>query len=217
VYPRNFENNLSTIFEKFKTDKGGNGINVHHNYHLAYELIFAPHRMQVRNVLEIGIGTTNPKIKSSMGPSGVPGASLRSWREYFPNANISGADIDPEILFNEERIDCHFTNQESEKHLQELSMKFERANTKFDVVIDDGLHTLDAAVKTFNEFKRLVTPGGIYVIEDVPIRKWKAYSNKIDVSDFGCYYLRLTNPKTNRFSGDNFLIFLYKHYEKFSE
>ncbi len=32
------------------------------------------------------------------------GASLRMWRDYFPNAQIVGADIDPKYMFADERI-----------------------------------------------------------------------------------------------------------------
>ena len=34
-----------------------------------------------------------------MGIKGKPGASLRVWKDYFPNANIIGVDIDENILF----------------------------------------------------------------------------------------------------------------------
>ena len=44
-----------------------------------------------------------------------PGASLRSWREYFPNAQIFGADVDRSILFNSDRINCCWVDQEKSK------------------------------------------------------------------------------------------------------
>ena len=42
---------------------------------------------------------------------GKPGASLRVWRDYFPNAIIYGADIDKDILFAEERIKTFYIDQ----------------------------------------------------------------------------------------------------------
>jgi len=55
-------------------------------------------------VFELGLGTNNIGAPSSMGAGGCSGASLRGWREYFPNAHIFGAESDRDILFDEERI-----------------------------------------------------------------------------------------------------------------
>ena len=55
-------------------------------------------------MIECGIGTNNPNIPSSMGIKGKPGASLRMWRDFFPNATVIGVDIDKNILFSETRI-----------------------------------------------------------------------------------------------------------------
>ena len=51
-------------------------------------------KSKVGAVLEIGIGSNDPKMPSSMGRNGVPGASLLLWREIFPNAHVIGADSD---------------------------------------------------------------------------------------------------------------------------
>ena len=53
-------------------------------------------------VFEFWVGTNNPNLASSMGVLENPGASLRDWRDYFPNALVFGADIDIEILFTDE-------------------------------------------------------------------------------------------------------------------
>ena len=41
----------------------------------------------------------------------TPGASLRAWRDFFPNATILGADLDREVLFEEERITTGYMDQ----------------------------------------------------------------------------------------------------------
>ena len=33
-----------------------------------------------------------------MGKQGKPGASLRTWREFFPNAQVIGIDIDKKSI-----------------------------------------------------------------------------------------------------------------------
>jgi hypothetical protein len=213
VFPPGSTNDLSGSFEKFGTDKGGHGVNVHHNYDLAYSLLFSSRKLSTQAFLEIGIGTTDTTITSSMGPNGVPGASLRAWREFFPNARIYGADVDKGILFNEDRIECYYVDQEDPSTLKDLSLKLERLKISFDIILDDGLHTLRAATNTFLALEHLLAINGIYVIEDVPFRKWGAYSKEFNITGFQTYCIRLKNPKSNRFSGDNSLVVLFKNYQ----
>ena len=82
-----------------------------------------------------------------MTASGKPGASLRVWRDYFNNAQVIGADIDKRILFQEDRINTYEVNQ-----LNPTSIKNMWSNIKydnFDIIIDDGLHTLKAGLTFF--------------------------------------------------------------------
>jgi len=213
ILPTGKTNDLSRIFEKYKTDKGGSGIHVHHNYDFIYSIFFFYRKSSTQAVLEIGIGTTNTSIRSSMGPNGVPGASLRAWREFFPNARVYGADVDKEILFKEDRIDCYFVDQEDPVTLKDLSLNLESQKILFDLIVDDGLHTLNAAKNTFLALKNLLTTDGIYVIEDVPFRKWGDYAKVFKVTGYETYFIRIGNPKSNRFSGDNSLIVLLKNSE----
>ena len=75
---------------------------VAHNYHLIYSCLF---RFKfIYKILEIGLGTNNPKLISSMGVDGMPGASVKAFRDTFSNALVYGADVDKEILLKEERI-----------------------------------------------------------------------------------------------------------------
>ena len=46
-----------------------------------------------------------------MTANGKPGASLRVWRDFFPNAKIYGGDIDKETLFIEDRISTYYVDQ----------------------------------------------------------------------------------------------------------
>lgn len=91
-----------------------------------------------------------------------PGASLRSWQEYFPNAMIYGGDVQEDTQFEEERIKTFLFDsrdlKECNKCLNDL---------KFKIIIDDGLHSGDAQIQTFENLFNRVETGGIYVIEDI--------------------------------------------------
>lgn len=166
-------NVLSELCEKYGSDKGfinfdkeKKNYNWHpHTYSTYYHSIFNLSRESIKNVFECGLGTNNPNIKSNMTKNGIPGASLRVWRDYFCNAQIFGGDIDKEILFQEDRIKTFYVDQ-----LNTNSIKFMWETIKvdnFDIIIDDGLHESEANFNFFiNSFHKL-KKNGVFVIEDV--------------------------------------------------
>ena len=64
-----------------------------HNYHYIYAQILSPYIENLK-IFEIGLGTNNTDTLSNMGKYGKPGASLRAFRDSFPQALIHGADVD---------------------------------------------------------------------------------------------------------------------------
>ncbi|HMN73524.1 MAG TPA: hypothetical protein PKA55_16815 [Rhodoblastus sp.] len=152
---------LARLMKKHGSDKYG----WLHSYTVAYSSLFDPVRADVKNMLEVGIGTNYVDVPSTMGPNGVPGASLRAWRDYFPNASVHGADVDKRILFKETRIDTHYVDQLSADAI--AAMWTEIGGDKFDVVIDDGLHTYEANRSCMENSIGHVKDGGFYIIEDV--------------------------------------------------
>ncbi len=148
--------------EKFGSDKSGH----HHNYTDVYSDLFEKRRMEPLRVFEVGLGTNNIDVPSNMGKDGKPGASLRGWAEYFPNAQIFGADVDSRILFEEPRVKTYFVDQTKPDTIKSLWSNPE-LEEGFDIIIDDGLHE-HFANKTFfdNSFHKLKS-GGYYIIEDI--------------------------------------------------
>lgn len=169
-HPKEF----STAAKKFGSDKGSplendvfGGGGSRWNYHAYtdfYEQFFGPWRAHIKNVFECGIGTTNLGITSNMGLAGMPGASLRMWKELFPNANIYGADIDKEVLFTEDRIQTYWLDQTNPGSVEALARTLPN---NLDLIIDDGLHSADAAITLLKGMFGNLRPGGIYVVEDV--------------------------------------------------
>jgi hypothetical protein len=99
------EEALKALFDHHGSDKANS-----HNYHILYSSILGDGE-KIENIFEIGLGTNNSDVVSNMGSGGKPGASLRAFRDYCPNANIYGADIDSRILFSEERIRTFYLDQ----------------------------------------------------------------------------------------------------------
>ena len=112
IYYQKNKSVLNLLCDKYQCDKGYFNLSgriffrdLHpHTYADFYSLLFEHCKNDVKKVFECGIGTNNPNLVSSMGIKYKPGSSLRVWRDYFPKSFIYGADIDREILFEEERI-----------------------------------------------------------------------------------------------------------------
>lgn len=143
-----------------------------HDYHILYSFIFDKF-VGDANILEIGLGTNNPNLVSSMGVYGRPGASLYAFREYLPNANIYGGDIDRDILFESDRIKTCFTDQLDIRSFENISNSF--GKIKYDLIIDDGLHSIGANFNTLLFALQNVNENGWIVIEDIHIENnWKS-------------------------------------------
>ena len=165
-------NSLTKLCEIYKSDKGS--INhdkktiwgwTAHTYSNYYYSLFNHFKDDVKLVFECGLGTNNPNLQSNMTADGMPGASLRVWRDYFKNAQIYGADIDKDILFQEDRIKTYYVDQLNTPSIEIMWKEIGIQN--FDIIIDDGLHTTDANINLFvNSFDKL-KKNGIYIIEDV--------------------------------------------------
>jgi len=149
------------LFEKYHSDKSS-----WHNYTTFYDYIFKSLCLVNKpiNLFELGLGTNNVGLISNMGSNGVPGASLRAFSKYFPNANIHGADIDKDILFQEDRIKTYFCDQTSPEIIKQI---WDQIDVDFDVIIDDALHEAHANITFFENSYHKLKKGGIFIIEDI--------------------------------------------------
>jgi len=164
---------LTELMNLYGSDKGGK--NNHHNYSKFYSEIFFNKRKKVKNFLEIGLGTNNINLASNMGAEGVPLASLRAWRDFFENANIYGADIDKNILKNEDRIKTFFVDQ---KNPEAIKSMFEQiGEDTFDIILEDGLHEYSANICFFENSIKFLSDDGTYIIEDVYFKDKEKFIN----------------------------------------
>ena len=155
------EDVLGKLFEHHLSDKSTT-----HNYYVFYSYILNKlGKDKELDVLEIGLGTNNPNLVSSMGEYGRPGASVYAFRDYLPNANIYGADVDREILFETDRIKTAYVDQMNPstfgKMIEDLG------NSKYDVIIDDGLHSTVANFNTLLFGLDHIKNDGWFIVEDI--------------------------------------------------
>jgi cephalosporin hydroxylase len=113
------------------------------------------------------MGTNNPDVVSNMGAFGKPGASLRAFRDFLPNAKVYGADIDRRILFTEDRIETFFVDQTEPAAFVELDKSIP---SDLDLIIDDGLHSPNANIYTMQFALPKIKVGGWFVIEDIALQ-----------------------------------------------
>jgi hypothetical protein len=200
---------LCTIMAEEGSDKSDISSR-HHNYTIEYNLLFKDKRDKIRTVFEVGLGTNYTDVKSSMGPNGIPGASLRGWKRYFKNANIYGADIDKRILFTEDRIKTYYVDQTNKNSIDEL-WKIEELSTLFDIIIDDGLHEINANLTFLENSLHKLKQDGIYIIEDIVFTMVAEYKSRLDELkqkiNFD-YSVKILDHHTNK--SDNCLIIITK-------
>jgi SAM-dependent methyltransferase len=170
---------LCRLMEKYGSDKGRDDIvNWKHNYTLVYTKLFEKFQGRAIRLFELGLGTNNVLLPSTMAWNGIPGGSLRAWEEYFPQADIYGADIDRDILFSVGRIQTYYCDQTNLGDI--FAMWAEPAlQDAFDIIIEDGLHTFEANVCFFENSVHKLAAGGIYVIEDITRPDLPRFTEKI--------------------------------------
>tara|TARA_R110000803_G_scaffold115938_7_gene184592 strand:+ start:701 stop:1414 length:714 start_codon:yes stop_codon:yes gene_type:complete len=159
---------LKDISVKYNTDK-----EVHHQYLDSYEkhIRNSIKREDVKKVVEIGVSY---------------GDSLLMWAEYFPNAEIIGADIMDyaradyklniggvdggtivdrrDVLLDNPRIKTYVLDQTNEQSIKDFKCII---GNDCDIIIDDGGHSMEMHQKTIKYLLDCVKTKGLYIIEDL--------------------------------------------------
>ena len=159
---------LKNLFDSYGSDKGG-------IYYPFYTNILNKYKNDNIRLLEIGLGTNDVNLISTMGNSGSYkcGGSVRAFKEYLPNAFIYGADVDKKCLFNEARISTFFVDQLNMSTFDTLYKNC--GDLSFDIIIDDGLHSIGANLNTILFSLQHINKNGIIIIEDIPTTKMEGY------------------------------------------
>lgn len=174
---------IKKLFNKYRSDKSKI-----HNYHLIYGSLFKETN-NIKKVFEIGLGTNNENLISNMSSDGKPGASARAFRDFYGKSQIYGADIDEEILFQENRIKTFHLDQ---TNLKSLNKVFKKIGGNIDLIIDDGLHASYANVTVIIAGLKYLKNKGYLIIEDIsPVTKpiWEVIDNIIK-TNYRTYFIK---------------------------
>jgi predicted O-methyltransferase YrrM len=142
---------LAELQKKYGVEKADHPLNMH--FLGVYEQHFNAIRERPMKILEIGVHK---------------GGSLRMWAEYFPNSRITGLDIDKDCKRNYgDRIQVVIGDQADREFLNKLGT--------FDIIIDDGGHTMVQKKTSLDVLWGHLHPGGVYVLEDLETSYWPKF------------------------------------------
>lgn len=145
---------LKDLIDETRTDK-----NNAHSYLETYESLFISKKDSATNILEIGI---------------YHGGSIKLWYDYFQNAKVYGLDIMlikdvwPELKNKERIILCCFDAYQTEFFNNNMMS----LQNQFDILIDDGPHTLESMIFFIKNYSKLLKDDGILIVEDIQDISW---------------------------------------------
>lgn len=131
---------LQELGLKYGTDKA-----TYHKFCDFYDKNLSELRDDKIRFLEIGIANGN---------------SIKMWNEYFLNAEIIGVDILDRKYLDTARVKTYIVNQENENELLSIPGEFE-------IIVDDGGHTMLQQQITLKVMIDKLKSGGFYILEDL--------------------------------------------------
>jgi len=186
---------LCELALKYSSDKCPR---IGHCYTPFYDEFLKNKRDSIKKVLEIGVGTNDYK---NYIPNYTVGASLYMWRDFFPNAQIFGADIAPESIFKSDRITTYYCDERKEEDIKHLLFQ---TGHDIDLVIDDASHRPYDQTFLFQTMMPLLNPRVIYIVEDCI----RTRVMRKDFPQYNCYLPELPFNE-NRVRG-GLAVFTYK-------
>ena len=165
------------------------------HYFEVYDRHFRKYRNTECVVVEIGI---------------CKGGSLQMWKKYFgEKAKIIGIDIDESTLaFEEDQVKVEIGSQSDKKFWEEFKEKYPRV----DILIDDGGHTMEQQIVTFEEMFSHISEEGVYLCEDMHSSYWRrfggGYKNPLSFIEYTKNFIDYINAWYNsKLNEDN----IYTH------
>jgi cephalosporin hydroxylase len=143
-------NNINGFGTNGGTDKATD-----HSYNIIYDEIFSEYREKEISVLEIGVQW---------------GGSALLWHEFFPKAKLVLVDIQDQVhpsiwdKMDIKRYDYHICDAFTNETVETFKVQYPEG---FDIIIEDGPHTLESQIFTIQNYVPILNNGGVLIIEDV--------------------------------------------------
>ena len=126
---------------------------------------------------------TSPKLLE-VGVSG--GHSLNMWSQFYPTGEIVGMDIDISPFISRQRIPYNaasmevkignitvYSGDQENKYDLLKSLKYHK---EYDIIVDDGGHTMKQQQITLGTLFPYVKSGGIFIMEDLHTSFYGGYN-----------------------------------------
>ncbi len=125
------------------------------HYFEIYERYFSKYKGEKINILEIGISH---------------GGSIQLWKKYFgEQVHIFAVDVNPECAkLKEDNSTIFIGSQSDPAFLNNIIQQM----PVLDIIIDDGGHTMEQQIVSFEHLYPRVKDGGVYVVEDTHTSYW---------------------------------------------
>jgi len=156
---------LTRLAITYGTDKFG-----YHDYTPNYYKLFKHLRRKPIRLLEIGVGGYQDSDRG--------GESLEVWRDFFPNGQIVGIDIQKKDMDLGARVDILQGSQVDPEFLAGVV----RDHGPFDIIIDDGSHQNQHVVTSFELLYPTLAENGIYVVEDVQTAFFPRFGGSLEMT-----------------------------------
>ena len=146
---------LIELVDNSRTDK-----QTAHSYLPVYEELLQKKKLSAQSVLEIGI---------------YYGGSIKLWKDYFTNAKVYAVEIFDlrhvwDVLQHDERIVLYTSTDAYDP--QFVKTKLVDQGLRFDMILDDGPHSLESMKACIQLYLPLLTDDGILIIEDIQSIDW---------------------------------------------
>lgn len=140
-----------------------------HLYTRIYAKLFQSLQQEALTIAEIGLHRRDVDKRHGGGEISAPATasaapSLEIWREYFPNADIFGFDIDD---FSNVKIDRCKIVRGNMSSRDDLADFIRVIGGQIDILIEDGSHTSHHQQTALGYLFRHIRSGGMYIIEDL--------------------------------------------------
>jgi len=153
------KNKIVEILEKHQINgfsfRGGTDKATDHSYDGFYEEKLDEYVDKEISLLEIGVQF---------------GGSSLLWHDFIPKSQLVLVDVIDQVhsdiwsLMDKNRYNYHVMDAFNQESVSELKSKYPDG---FDIIIEDGPHTLQSQIFTVQNYISLLKEGGILIIEDI--------------------------------------------------